>query len=243
MSWRSRLSNMCEGRKVCRKCGIEKSLGEFYKNKAKKGGLHYQCKKCVSSYSKNRRVRSSIQSKIKLEDLALENEKFIDIKGYVGLYKVSNLGRVFSNHRSGKILSMKPNFHGYPRVVLVDNLGKQAHYKIHTLVYKSFIGEIPEHLQIDHINGIKTDNTLPNLRLLTNIENGKAYKKIKKGASSKYRGVYWAKLDRRWRVGIGIDGKWIHIGTFKCEIEAAKAYNKKALEIGYLPEALSKIKE
>ncbi len=232
---------MDKKKKVCSKCGSEKSLDEFHKSKIGKGGVNPQCKKCVNSYNIYRKhIR---QPKTKLEDLILENEKFIDIKGYEGLYKVSSLGRVFSNHGSRKILSMKPDISGYPRVVLVNNLKKHTHYRIHTLVYSHFVGEIPDNLQIDHINGIKTDNVPSNFRLFTNIENGKAYQKIRKGASSKYRGVSWVKADRRWRAGIGINGEKIYIGTFKCEIEAAKAYNKRALELGYFSEALNEIEE
>lgn len=42
---------------------------------------------------------------------------------------------------------------------------------VHRLVYETFVGKIPEGLQIDHINNVRTDNRLENLQLLSRLEN------------------------------------------------------------------------
>ena len=93
-----------------------------------------------------------------------------DINGYEGLYQISNLGRVKSFY-SGyvKILKLKIT-NGYYRIGLRKN-GKRKFYQIHRLVYETFIGEIPQGIQVNHINEVKTDNRLENLNLMTPKEN------------------------------------------------------------------------
>jgi hypothetical protein len=61
---------------------------------------------------------------------------------------------------------------GYHRVSIYLN-GKLKIYKIHRLIWKVFYGDIPSDLQINHINGVKTDNRLSNLELVTPSQNCK----------------------------------------------------------------------
>ena len=105
-----------------------------------------------------------------------------DIPNYEGLYRASNLGRVksLSRFRKGKNSSLasvkekilKPliNSNGYYKVELCKNSIKKKYY-VHRLVYEAFNGQIPEGLQVNHINEIKTDNRLENLNLMTCKEN------------------------------------------------------------------------
>ena len=48
---------------------------------------------------------------------------------------------------------------------------KRKNYHQHRFVYEVFKGKIPPHLEIDHINNIKTDNRIKNLQLLTHKQN------------------------------------------------------------------------
>lgn len=85
-----------------------------------------------------------------------------DIKGYEGLYQVSNLGKV-KNSRTGELLKLSSGTHGYLMVCLTKN-GKQTTFRVHRLVAEAFIPN-PDNLQtIDHINRIRTDNRVENLR-------------------------------------------------------------------------------
>lgn len=109
-------------------------------------------------------------------------EEWKDIPGFEGLYQASNLGRVKSlkRFRKGKndcLVSVKEKIkksvidrYGYYQVVLCKNSIKKA-YLVHRLVFKAFNGSIPEGLQVNHINEIKTDNRLENLNLMTAKEN------------------------------------------------------------------------
>ena len=69
---------------------------------------------------------------------------------------------------------------------------------------------------LDHINGIKDDNRLCNLREVTHQEN--------MWNITKAKGYYWNKLENKWKSQIKIDNKVIGLGTFNNEEEAKKAY-------------------
>jgi hypothetical protein len=61
----------------------------------------------------------------------------------------------------------------YKSVKLIDKEGNRNSFLIHTLVYKTFVGDIPKNMVIDHIDRDKFNNNLENLRLLTQSENSK----------------------------------------------------------------------
>lgn len=93
-------------------------------------------------------------------------EIFKDIKGYEGLYQVSNLGRVKSlNYRhTGKerILKLEKLNTGYLQVGLSKE-GKLKKCKVHRLVASAFIENPNNFKQVNHKNEDKTDNCLRNL--------------------------------------------------------------------------------
>lgn len=89
----------------------------------------------------------------------MENWKSLDFKNLPN-YSVSDLGRVW-NHVSGKIWAGASD-HGYMKL---------GNYRIHRLVAEAFIPNPENKPQIDHINGIKTDNRACNLRWCTAKEN------------------------------------------------------------------------
>ena len=97
-----------------------------------------------------------------------------DIKGYEGLYQISNLGRVKSLNyiHTGREKILKPSVdkQGYLNICLCKN-GVKKWYLVHRLVYEAFVGDIPKGMQVNHINEIKTDNRAVNLNLMTPKEN------------------------------------------------------------------------
>lgn len=111
------------------------------------------------------------------------NIEWKPIKGYEGLYEVSNDGRVrrlkFINgkHNFEKIKECKQtlNTWGYMTVNLSKD-GKGNTKRVHKLVANAFIGE--SDLQVDHIDGNKQNNRLDNLEYVTPKENtNRAWKK------------------------------------------------------------------
>lgn len=111
-----------------------------------------------------------------------EYEVWKDIKGYEGLYQVSNLGRVHSLDRfvprktgtvqkvHGKILKLTEDKDGYHQVSLWKrNKVKKA--KVHRLVGEAFIPNPNNLPEINHINEVKNDNRVGNLEWCTRKEN------------------------------------------------------------------------
>jgi len=88
----------------------------------------------------------------------------------------------------------------------------------------------PSGIEVDHINGDHLDNRRMNLRLCSRSENGKNRKKCATKTTSVYKGVSWNKSRMKWYSHIKHNGKSIHLGSFREEIDAAMAYNKAAIE-------------
>jgi len=84
--------------------------------------------------------------------------------------------------------------------------------------------------QIDHINGVKTDNRIENLREATNSQNGKNLP-IKSNNNSGCPGVCFDKTNKKWRATIKVDHKQISLGRFE-DFEKAVSARKNA-EIKY----------
>ena len=85
-------------------------------------------------------------------------------------------------------------------------------YKTHRLVWLYVHGEWPLH-QIDHVNHVRTDNRISNLRDVTcaqNHQNRKPHTSI----SSGHLGVGWHKRDKRWQAHIEVDGVSHHLGYY-----------------------------
>lgn len=101
-----------------------------------------------------------------------------DVKGYEGLYQVSNLGRVkglpfFKTGVKGYLMKeriLKPGItEGYARVVLTKN-GVRTTMKVHRLVAAAFLGE-QKGLCVNHIDSNRSNNNINNLEWVTHLEN------------------------------------------------------------------------
>ena len=103
--------------------------------------------------------------------------------------------------------------------------GKQVTEYMHRRINGTGKGE-----HTDHVNGDPLDNRKENLRTCTRSENMRN-RKISTGGTSKYKGVCWRKSEGKWVVQIRAGGDPMNKGLFNCEVEAAKCYDKHALEL------------
>lgn len=96
--------------------------------------------------------------------------------------------------------------------------------KAHRVAWMILNGEIPTKIEIDHINGVRDDNRIVNLRMATNADN-KANCARRSDNTSGARGVHWCKQQQKWHAEIMFSvGKRRHIGFFDDISEAKNAY-------------------
>jgi len=153
-------------------------------------------------------------------------EEFKELKGYEGLYEISNLGKVKSlNYRrtnKERILKAGAGKNGYYRVSLTKD-GEQKTNSVHVLVAETFLNHVPcgFKLVVNHIDLDRLNNKVSNLEVVTHRKNANQ-KHLK--STSKYVGVCWNKRDKKWRAAIVINGKSKYLGLFTDEKEASNAY-------------------
>lgn len=95
------------------------------------------------------------------------------IPGYEGLYAASTEGQLKSVARKGtygRLLRTYPDRNGYQLVQLCKD-GSRKSYLAHRLVALSFLGYCPEGLEVNHKDGVKTNNQPDNLEYVDHTEN------------------------------------------------------------------------
>lgn len=103
--------------------------------------------------------------------------------------------------------------------------------KAHRLAWAIHNGAWPQN-HLDHINGVKTDNRISNLRDVTvaqNLQNQRSAQAS--NTSCKFLGVSWDKRKKLWVAQIQVNRKGIYIGRFKTAEEAHAAYVQKKREL------------
>lgn len=104
-------------------------------------------------------------------------------------------------------------------------------FRAQRLAWLYMHGEFPVN-NIDHVNGIKHDNRIVNLRDVTNAGNMQNQRKARDdNKSSGLLGVTWHKSRNKWKSAIKLNGKSIHIGLFHDKHKAHNAYLAKKREI------------
>lgn len=107
-------------------------------------------------------------------------ELWKDIPGYEGIYQASTYGRIRSIDRSikqgngirklyGKIISQYKGRGGYMRLLLHN--GRPKNHRVHRLIAITFVKNPYNKYDVNHKNGIKTDNRPENLEFVTKSEN------------------------------------------------------------------------
>lgn len=107
---------------------------------------------------------------------------------------------------------------------------KLKRYYAHRIIWCWMYGEIPDGTEIDHINGVKADNRLSNLRAATSEQN-KWNRTATRTSRTGIKGVTFHKPSSLYSVDIKKNGKRHHIGYFKTAEEAHEAYKEAAANL------------
>lgn len=162
-------------------------------------------------------------------------EQWRSVPGYEGFYEVSDEGRVRSVSRvvasvSGgrrmaaqEIKGRVSSNTGYRQVHLA-RCGRYWYTTAHHLVALAF-GLLDQPGQVvDHINGVRTDNRLSNLRAATRQQNSQNRQGATKRSSTGLLGAHYEQQTRKFKACIGVKGKYTTLGRFDTAEAAHAAY-------------------
>jgi len=119
--------------------------------------------------------------------------------------------------RNKRTFGCKNNL-GYMQIVIG---GKT--FKMHRINAQAFLPDFSTLPQVDHIDNVKWNNNITNLRMTTNQLNQQSKKRKTKGCSSQFRGVSWNKKRKKWEAYCTIDNNKKRLGFFDSEFDAAIA--------------------
>jgi len=107
-------------------------------------------------------------------------------------------------------------------VIFIDTFS----YRAHRLVWLMETGKWPME-EIDHINGVRSDNRITNLREASPLQNSRNAARARANTSG-FKGVSFYKLDRKWTARIQVEGRSVFLGYHKTAEAASEAYKSAA---------------
>ncbi len=141
-------------------------------------------------------------------------------------YGISEDG-VIVNFDTGKILKTQKDKDGYLRIGIYKDK-KRKFFQVHRLVALAYIPNPKKYPEVDHINQVKDDNMVENLRWIT--QSGNQRNTTKKRKNILPTGVYLSSKNR-YQCRMRIDEKYKYLGTYDTLEEASKVYQDKYNEI------------
>lgn len=156
----------------------------------------------------------------------IDSEEWKTIEGFPN-YEISTKGNIRTKEyfdardhiRQSKLLNKQVNNIGYEYVILSNEIVKHKTLTVHRLMAKTFLDDYSDTLNVNHINGIKTDNRIENLEMVTHSEN------IKKRYEIGIDGNNYKAVEQ-----YDLDGNYI--ATYKSSYEAEKITNICRTSIG-----------
>lgn len=172
---------------ICRTCGYIKPLEP---NSTSERG--YKCPFCL--------LKNYVDT---IPDL--EQEFWCDIKEFEGLYQVSTKGRIKALAKireknnsyifySAKIMIPKNDKDGYKEIGLYKN-GHTTHHRVHRLVAEAFIPNPENKPQVNHMDEVKSNNSIENLEWVTCLENNRYGSKAKAFICNETGKIYYFQVD------------------------------------------------
>jgi hypothetical protein len=149
------------------------------------------------------------------------------IKGYNN-YIISSDGIVF-NLKTLIIVKQRINAQGYYHFNMYNNFNKRMTVRIHRILALTFVDNQYNKPCVDHIDNIRTNNNLTNLRWSTKKENNRN-RSLNKHSTTNVKGVTFHKTRQKYLARIKIDGKDIHLGYFSTLEEARVIRVKRSKE-------------
>lgn len=143
-------------------------------------------------------------------------------------FKSTGSWLAWNSRWSGRPAFTSYNGKGYKTTTLTL-YGVKHRISMHRVVFALAYGRWPDGV-IDHIDGDPQNNSLSNLRDVTQSENSRNSRMSKRNTSG-ITGVYWFEPARLWMALIGVNGKSKFLGYFKSKCDAANA--RKAAELKY----------
>lgn len=151
---------------------------------------------------------------------SLKHERLVELLSYspdTGIFSwKQSIGRVKKGQEAGWL-----SWNGYIKIAM-DNKDYPSHRLAWFYVYKEWPKE-----DLDHIDGLRTNNRISNLREATRSQNLQNKRKQRNNASG-FIGVSFNKERNKWDARLKAQGKQICLGLFKTAEEAAQAYEEAA---------------
>ena len=147
----------------------------------------------------------------------LQHDRLIEMLSYdpeIGVFfRKQSVRGVKKGAQAGHVMRK-----GY-RQLMLDGVFYLEHRLAWFYVYKKW----PD-FQIDHINEVKTDNRILNLRDVCQTKNLLNQSKPQKNNTSGFRGVSFQRKTGKYRAQLMIEGKQHHLGEFETSVQAYQAY-------------------
>lgn len=141
----------------------------------------------------------------------------------LSLFPLRRVGLAFNSTHAGKEAFTATDSRGYKSGRIFDKT-----YPAHRVAWAAVYGDWPD--VIDHINGVRTDNRLCNLRNVTKADNSR-----NRRGTGKPFGVSYDASRGLWRARATVNYREVHIGYYQTEALAIVARAEASIALGFHP--------